>query len=233
AIARYRKGLDIQRRIVRDDPSNAVTLGNFMGGLAQLASTHHRAGDLESAVSLLEEAARANRAYRERYDPTPALIVAAANNAQILAETLTKMNRHDEAQNALQAALADFESLHLSDPASVDHIRNIASVELSFVSSMRRRGDRQGALAHARRAVEKTREAAQSGLATDVQEVARALYELGSELHATGDRADATRAVGEARGILLGLRAKNQLSPGSEGARLYLPEVEKLYAKLR
>jgi tetratricopeptide (TPR) repeat protein/predicted Ser/Thr protein kinase len=233
AIALYRKGIEVQRRLVADDPSNIVRIRGLMGGLAQLAGTYQRAAQYGDALALLDEAAGVTAAYRAKYGVAPPVVVSAANNALVRAETLSKLGRHEEAERALAGALADFELLRQKDPQNVDRVRDVFSVEMSLVSSARRRNDREAANAHAVRGVELARQVARSGAATDTHELARSLHELATELLAGGDPAAAMIAAEEGRRLLLAMKERGTLDPASQAARVYLPALEALLARLR
>ncbi len=232
AVRLYEEGVNLQRKLLQADPGNRILLANLMGGLGQLGSTYGRNGDSDRALALFEEADRAARAHRATYGAVPQLVHAAANNAQVLAETLAKSGRLAEATRALESALRDFESLHGNDPSNIEHLRSVVSAELAMVDLARRRNDPAGALARAGTAVKRAREAAGAGQSHDAQELARALYELGRVRLETRDRAGARAVVDEGLKILHGLRDRGALSPQSPGASEYLPELEKLRADL-
>jgi len=233
AIALYEDGVAIQRRLLAADPASRRAVTNLMGGLSQLASAYGTSGRAEKAIELLEESDRAARSHRATYGFVPQIALASANNAQVLAQTLTGMRRWSDAQRALEAAARDFDALRRADPSNVEHLRNIVSIELSIAKMFRMRGDASASLTHASLAVERAREASgQSRVSHDSQELARTLHDLAVARLATGDRAGARTAAEEGVRILRDLQARGQLSPSSAGAAEYLPELEKLRAHL-
>ena len=232
AVKLYEEGVNVQRTLLQTDPGNRIAVSNLMGGLGQLGSTYGRTGDSALALALFEEADRVAAAHRAKYGHVPQIVNASANNALVLGETLAKSGRLVDAERALESALRDFESLHRNDPANLERLRSVVWTELSIVDVLRKQRDLTRVLPRAGRAVERAREAASGGQSHDAQELARALYNLGLTRLDAGDRAGARTAVEEGLKILYDLRARGQLSPQSPGASEYLPEIEKLRARI-
>ncbi|HEY0140262.1 MAG TPA: protein kinase [Thermoanaerobaculia bacterium] len=228
AVKLYEEGIQIQRGLLRADPGNRLLLTNLMGGLGQVGSTYGRGGETDRALALFEEADLLAREHRGKYGAIPPVVNATANNAQARGETLARAGRLAEAERVLESARRDFESLYQGDPSNVEHLRSVIWVELAIVDVLRKQRDFGRALPRAVAAVDRARRAATGGQSHDAQELARALWQLGSTRLESGDRAGARAAAEEGVKILHDLRARGALSEQSPGASEYLPALEAL-----
>lgn len=228
AVRLYQESIAIQRRLLTNDPSNIRYATALMGGYGTLANLHQTRGNIAAAVDNYQKALRIGEDFINRGISNAALSIKIAKISELYARALIRKNRLQEASQVLKKTTVLLENLIGQEPANTDYLRTLANVLISEGKLFSERGKERQGLGSYRRALEIRREiSGQTGMSYDSQLEAYTYYFVGKTLKKLSRIEEAKQALSAGRQILIGLRSSGKLSENSEGARDYLPAIEK------
>jgi serine/threonine protein kinase/tetratricopeptide (TPR) repeat protein len=232
AMGLYEESIQIQRHLLSSDPANARYVANLMGGLGTMGNATRTAGDMPSAIDWYRQAMRVGSAFCDKGLVDIEVDKKMAEVAALLSQALVKQKQLAEASEALRSSMRILEELHARDAQNLEYRRLLADNAASQGSILFAERKLNESLDFYRKALSIRKEvSATTGASDDLQFQAVAYYDFGRILKQMSRPYEAHQALTQGERILLDLRDAGQLSESSDGAREYLPAIQKALEK--